>query len=134
MCVWGFIMGTYGNWYVATNPCSIHLRAIPTFRRYASNLVLVVFGSVVDGVCETVLLDKVVFCGRRGSERGDVWHCFTQLCSCTANSPWKYNESIFKRRKKYAWLLPGFAGPATFLLVLPLNDHLMAQKIGCKIL
>ena len=32
------------------------------------------------------------------------------------------------------WLLPDFSGPATFLAVLPCNDHLMALEEGVKLL
>ena len=41
--------------------------------------------------------------------------------------------SIFFLDNPMDWLFPDSAGLVTFLPLPPLNDHLMAQRMGCEV-
>lgn len=57
-----------------------------TFGADLADLLHVVLGAIVDGVCDSALGDGFVLAGRRRAEHGDVRHRLAQLSGGDANA------------------------------------------------
>lgn len=57
-----------------------------TFRTELADLLHVVLGAIVDGVCDSALADGLVLAGRRRAEHGHVLHRLAQLSGGDADA------------------------------------------------